>query len=138
MDKGNKILIASSTKNLHKVREFVSDIALSEGIAPDVVNQITLAVDEACTNIIKYSHKYDESKSIEITTHSDLHKFEIRISYQGEGFDPNNVQTPDMVEYFKNYRRGGLGIPMIKKFITKIEYEHLNPDKNYLTLIKSL
>ncbi len=138
MDKENKILIASSTKNLSKVRDFVSNIAELSGIAPDVVNQITLAVDEACTNIIKYSHKYDETKYIEIETHANRHKFAIKISYKGEGFNPNNVPTPNMIEYFKNYKRGGLGIPMIRKFITKIEYKHSNPDNNLLTLIRVL
>jgi len=137
LGKEDKILIASSTKNLVKVRNFISESASTEGIEKNVINQITLAVDEACTNIIKYSHKYDETNSIEIVTQSLPHQFIVKIFYKGEGFNPNDVPIPDMLEYFKNYKRGGLGIPMIKKFINKIEYTHSLPDNNYLTLIKS-
>jgi anti-sigma regulatory factor (Ser/Thr protein kinase) len=43
-----------------------------------------------------------------------------------------------MKEYFSKYRVGGLGIPLMKKFMDKIEFIHKNPDNNILTLIKNV
>jgi anti-sigma regulatory factor (Ser/Thr protein kinase) len=43
-----------------------------------------------------------------------------------------------MKEYFAKYKVGGLGIPLIKKFMSKIEYAKINPNINSLTLIKDL
>jgi anti-sigma regulatory factor (Ser/Thr protein kinase) len=137
-DDNNKILIKSSTKNLAEVRNFIEEKALLIGLDSQVINQIILSVDEACTNIIKYTHNYNDTNTIEVKVSDTDNQFQVEIKYKGEGFDPNKVKTPDMVEYFKNYKVGGLGIPMMKKFMNKIEYNHIKPDLNQLILTKSL
>ncbi len=137
-DDNNKILIKSSTKNLAEVRNFIEEKALLIGLDLQVINQIILSVDEACTNIIKYTHNYNDTNTIELKVSESDNQFQVEIKYKGEGFDPNKVKTPDMVEYFKNYKVGGLGIPMMKKFMNKIEYNHIKPDLNQLILTKSL
>jgi len=134
----NKILISSSTRNLVLVREFIESWTNNLDLNEKVINQIILAVDEACTNIIKYTHKYNENNNIEVSIYSKKNEIIISIFYRGEGFDPNKVKNPDMIEYFKNYKVGGLGIPMMRKFMNKIEYEHKKPDLNKLVLVKSI
>lgn len=138
MNANNKIIIFSSTKNLVTVREFIEKTAQDFGVNTNIINQIILAVDEACTNIIKYTHKYDDKNTIEVTISNEKNAIKVIIFYKGEGFDPNKVKNPDMIEYFKNYKVGGLGIPMMRKFMNKIEYKHQNPDLNTLVLIKSI
>lgn len=108
------------------------------GVDAKIINQIILAVDEACTNIIKYTHKYDDKNTIEVSVTNEKDAIKVIIFYKGEGFDPNKVKNPDMIEYFKNYKVGGLGIPMMRKFMSKIEYKHKKPDLNTLVLIKSI
>ena len=97
-----------------------------------------MSVDEACTNIIKHAHKYNENEQIEIETKTDKTEFRIIIKYKGNGFDPNDLNSPDMKEYFSKFKVGGLGVPIMKKFMNKIEYVHKNSDYNSLTLIKVL
>lgn len=133
-----KLIISSSTKNLSKVRSYVEHQAKLLSLDDNTINQIILAVDEACTNIIKYSHSYNESNSIEISTRLQNNDFKILIKYSGKSFDPNNIDNPNMDEYFKSFRVGGLGIPMMKKFMNKIEYDYKTPDVNSLTLVKSI
>lgn len=138
MDNNSKILISSSTVNLSKVRDFIENKAKLAGFAGDTVSQIVLSVDEACTNIIKHTYKFDDSHTIEISYHYADKKFSIVLKYKGEGFDPNTRTNPNMKDYFKSYRVGGLGIPLMKKFMDKIEFVHRNPDNNILTLIKNI
>ena len=138
MDNSNKILFKSSTKNLSLLRKFIEDKAFAFGFDESSINQIILSVDEACTNIIKHSHKYDENEIIEVDIDSNKNQFIIKLNYKGKAFDPNNISNPDMNDYFNKFKVGGLGVPIMKKFMNKIEFLHKNPDSNRLTLIKNL
>jgi len=104
----------------------------------NIASQIILAVDEACTNIIKHTHKFDDTKLITLNFWKYQNEFYVNIQYEGNSFDPTSVENPDMKEYFAKYKVGGLGIPLIKKFMSKIEYAQINPNINSLTLIKNL
>lgn len=138
MGNPNKILFSSSTKNLALVRNFIEAQAITFGFDEGTISQIILSVDEACTNIIKHAHKYNENEKIEIEIQTEDEQFKIILKYKGKGFDPNDINNPDMKEYFNKYKVGGLGVPIMKKFMNKIEFDHKNSDYNYLTLIKSL
>lgn len=133
-----KISITSSTKNLLLVRNFIEENARKYLSDPNIINQIILSVDEACTNIIKHTYKFDEGHSIYIENFIIKNQFVIKISYNGDAFDPNKRSIPDMSEYFAKYKVGGLGIPLMKKFMDKIEYMHSVNDFNELTLVKNI
>lgn len=132
----DKIVISSSTKNLHLVREFIEKKGETLNIEPNTLNQILVSVDEACTNIIKHNYKYDDNNLIEVETDTKDKKFIITLYYKGEEFDPTKKNNPDMKEYFAKYKVGGLGIPLMKKSMDSIEFNHKQPDLNSLTLIK--
>lgn len=138
MDDQNKIVISSSTKNLARVRKYIEGKAKETGADADTINQIVMSVDEACTNVIKYAHHYDTNKKIKIEVFHSKKQFKVSITYEGLEFDPNNVENPDMEEYFAKCKVGGLGVPMMKKFMNKIEYKCCSPNINFLTLTKSL
>lgn len=138
MGNTNKILFTSSTKNLALLRNFIEAKASAFGFDESTINQIILSVDEACTNIIKHAHKYNDKEIIEVETHSDNSEFKIVMKYKGKGFDPNNLDNPIMKDYFDKFKIGGLGVPIMKKFMNKIEFVHKNSEYNSLTLIKFL
>lgn len=138
MSNPNKILFASSTKNLAFVRDFIESKAIDYGFDERSLNQIILSVDEACTNIIKHAHHYNEKEHIEMEIKFDNGQIIITMNYKGKGFDPNDIENPNMKEYFNKFKVGGLGVPIMKKFMNKIEYVHKNSEENSLTLIKSL
>lgn len=138
MGGNNKIKIQSSTKNLAKIRNFVEEKAMEMGFDTTLTNQIVLSVDEACTNIIKYTHKFDESKQIELKVDMNGKQIKITINYHGSSFDPNNADEPDMNKYFEKFQVGGLGIPLMRKFMNDIVYIHKKPDYNSLILTKVL
>lgn len=138
MEYTDKISINSSTKNLKEVRTFIEESAKKYLSDSNIINQIILAVDEACTNIIKHTYKFDESHTIEIENLANKKQFIVKISYNGNEFDPNKRSLPDMKEYFAKYKVGGLGIPLMKKFMDRIEYMHSVNDFNELKLIKNI
>ena len=132
------IHIESRTEKLIAVREFVSEAARSFGFNDEEVSKIALAVDEACTNIIKHAYQYDPTKDITITVSRKGRAFEITILDSGRQFNPGTLTPPDMKEYLTHYRKGGLGVYLMKSLMDKVEYT-MNPGKtNEVRLTKYL
>ena len=59
------------------------------GFKEDDVNNIALAVDEACTNIIKHAYSYAADKEIDIVV--SMKKPEFEILHRGSG---ESILTP--------------------------------------------
>lgn len=124
------------TERLCHVREFVSNEARKRGFDEESVNKIALAVDEACTNIIKHGYKYATDRQIEICIATNNGGIEIEISDNGMSFDPDSVEKPNMKEYLSHYRRGGLGMYMMRSLMDKVEYKAYPGKKNVVRLVK--
>ena len=97
-----------------------------------------LAVDEACTNVIKHSYEFAPSKGIDLEVHTRDRQFEVVIIHKGRPFDPDSVKTPDMKMYFTQFRRGGLGIHLMRSLMDKVEYRSLPDSRNEVHLVKFL
>ena len=130
--------IKSRTEKLALVREFVSDAARRFGFDEEAINKIALAVDEACTNVIKHSYKFATDKDIDISVAAKGSSFEIVIRDQGKAFDPEAVKKPDMKEYLSQYRRGGLGMYLMRSLMDNVEYHALPGSKNEVRMSKTL
>lgn len=130
--------IDSKTEELVAVREFVSGAAREFGFQDEDVSKIALAVDEACTNIIKHAYKFDPTKHISVSIRHRNGAFVIVIVDTGKAFDPQGVRTPDMQEYLTHYRRGGLGVHLMRSLMDKVEYDISPGKQNEVRLTKYL
>jgi serine/threonine-protein kinase RsbW len=133
-----QLKIESRTDKLFFVRDFVSDAARNFGFDEESVSKIALAVDEACTNIIKHSYNYAPNKELEVKIMTNQKVFEVVITHQGIMFDPNAVQTPNMPEYLTHFRRGGLGMHLMKLLMDKIDYKILPNQTCEVHLLKRI
>lgn len=114
--------VEASTKHLAKVRDFVAKHAAEYGFKKQDVADIRLAVDEAYTNIIKHSYKYDDQKSVEIELGCTDDEFWVSLLDVGESFDPSTYTEPDVRQQIKNKKRGGVGVYLIKKLMDDVKY----------------
>ncbi len=130
--------IESKTDQLVAVREFVSEAATASGFSDEDVGRIALAVDEACTNVIKHAYQFDPRRTITVAVQVSDRDFEVSIVDNGRQFDPEKVRTPDMKEYLSKYRRGGLGVYLMKSLMDKVEYNIEPGKRNQVRLIKHL
>ena len=73
-----KLVIKSKTENLSTIREFVSENANDAGLSKEEIDDIILAVDEACTNIIKHAYKSFPDGEIIIAIDYTKKKFTIK------------------------------------------------------------
>lgn len=133
-----ELKIQSQTEKLSFVREFVSEAARTFGFDDEAVSKIALAVDEACTNVIKHSYDYAQNKEIEVRIVTKNTAFEVVIVHQGKSFDPQSVKPPDMKEYLSHYRRGGLGMHLMRSLMDGVEYKTTKDKKSEVHLVKHL
>jgi len=136
--KQKELLVKSRTENLTAVREFISSTVEEVKIPPDIAGDIVLAVDEACTNIIKHAYKYSPEGNIKIKlTYSDK-KIVVEITDHGASFHPDAVPKPDLKKYFEEKRVGGLGMYLMKSLMDDIHYKSIPGKFNQVLLTKKL
>lgn len=130
----NEIMATGDYSELKSIREYVRNHADNSGLSSRQTENIILAVDEACSNLIRYSIKFDHSKTIQIDVIDDKVSFTVQIIDTGKPFNPLECTDPNMKEYFKEFRKGGLGIKIIKSVVDKIEYKPHPKDSKENTL----
>ena len=133
-----KLRIPSMTDNLQLIRDFVVKIASKAGLNEEIQEQVALAVDEACTNVIKHAHKFTATRPIDILIQTDDQKIKITISDQGSGFDPTRLVKPDLKKFTKEARHGGLGIYLMQTLMDEVDYSFNPGIKNQVQMIKYL
>ncbi|MCF7885529.1 MAG: ATP-binding protein [Candidatus Marinimicrobia bacterium] len=94
-----------------------------------------MAVGEACKNAVLYSTA--NNKVFELILNINNKRIVAEVTNKGEPIDFDNIEPFDKRQDFMQYRDGGLGIPIIKKVIDKVEYERIN-GLNKLSLIKHI
>lgn len=137
-NKSDELKVNSKTENLSEIRDFVSTNALQAGIAVATIDNIILAVDEACTNIIKHAYKLSPQGEIIIRIDYDKEKFTITIIDYGKSFEPDRVPLPDLQKYYREHRVGGLGMYLIKSLMDDVEYTTIPGKYNQVLLSKNI
>jgi serine/threonine-protein kinase RsbW len=133
-----ELKVKSATENLGQIREFTRSVAAQSGFSDESVDKIALAVDEACTNIIKHAYKYSPEGDIVINIKVADNKLTVSITDFGLDFDPSLVPVPDIKKYYRQHKVGGLGIYLIKKLMDEVKYNPAVGNKNQVVLIKYL
>lgn len=131
------MMVNASTEQLAKVRKFVASFAREQGFSEEQVQDIRLAVDEACTNIIKHAYKYDDSKEFELNIENRDDQLWISIVDNGQSFDPSTYKKPDLEDQIRKKKRGGVGVYLIQKLMDKVEY-HTSDNRNEIRMLKKV
>ena len=131
-----QLKIPSQSDNLAIIRDVVAKVASRVGFDTDEASKIELAVDEACTNVIKHAYTNNSNQMIEVSIKVDQKKLIITVADKGKGFDPDKIKLPDLNESIKEGRKGGLGLCLIKTLMDKVEFEIKPGSKNKVKMIK--
>jgi serine/threonine-protein kinase RsbW len=137
-NKTSELRVQSKTENLSEIRDFVSVNALDAGIPEATVEKIILAVDEACTNIIKHAYQHSPDGKIIIKVEYDKEKFTVTIIDYGNSFDPDKVPLPDLQKYYREHRVGGLGMYLMKSLMDDVTYTTVPGKYNQVLLSKKI
>ncbi len=136
--KTKKLKVKSKTENLSIIRDFISSSAYEAGMKSDAVENIILAVDEACTNIIRHAYKSVPDGELIIKTKSTASRFVVSITDYGKSFEPEMIPEPDLQKYYRQRRVGGLGMYLMKTLMDDVKYVSIPGKYNEVLLSKNL
>lgn len=114
--------VAATTDQLSTIRAFVRAHVSQAGFSERETNNIVLAVDEACANLIQHAYGNDPTKSIDLRIIMRPTEINVEITDTSTPFDPKNAILPDMRRYFAEHRHHGLGILLMTRVMDGIEY----------------
>jgi serine phosphatase RsbU (regulator of sigma subunit)/anti-sigma regulatory factor (Ser/Thr protein kinase)/transposase len=131
-----QLRVPAEDRHLAEIRDFIQDVGEKIQIPGKILANTKLAVDEACTNIVKHGYK-GKTGFIEVVVTGNQREFSMEIRDQGESFDLRNVKSPDLKMYVETRKRGGLGVFLMNQLMDDVRYRG-GPDGNVLTMSKHL
>ena len=90
-------------------------------------------LDEICSNIVKHSGASGFEMDVEML--AEPAGFKLTFVDDGSPYDPLSHEDPDTALPAEERPIGGLGIMMVKKMATSVNYEWKH-DRNFLTVVK--
>ncbi|MEM8486055.1 MAG: ATP-binding protein [Bacteroidota bacterium] len=117
-----KLTIPSSTRYLEDVRRFIETHTVEAGFNTQSVEQFKVAVDEACTNVIKHAYSGEDSHELNIKVIVDSDRFTVCIRDKGVAFRPKEYNEPDIFELAKRRQAGGFGVHIMRRLMDHVEY----------------
>ncbi len=92
---------------------------------------IHLALEEALVNAMKHGNRMDPQKQVHLWCSISREQFQVRITDQGEGFNPEEV--PDCTAPENLERPCGRGLMLMRNFMSEVIY---NEKGNQVTMRK--
>lgn len=113
------------------MRKAVEMCSRLSGFSEEQCRSLTLAVDEALSNIIRHSYEGRIGQPIEMTFRRDDTQVEFILTDCGREADLERLKPKPPGEL----RTGGRGIHFIREIMDQLEYQRL-PGQNRLRLVK--
>jgi anti-sigma regulatory factor (Ser/Thr protein kinase) len=126
------LTVPSHPKFLYIVRNVIYPLAVNSGFSKKEARQIVLAVDEACSNIIKYAYAGDATKTISITVTNEPAHLSVRLIDLGRKVDAAKIAPRDLGDV----RPGGLGTHFMGAVFDAVAYDTDQAQGTVLTLLK--
>ncbi|MBL7849728.1 MAG: ATP-binding protein [Cyclobacteriaceae bacterium] len=115
--------IGCSLENLKGIRDFVRKSLRTHVASEVVLNEIILALDEMCSNLMIHAHHCNPDHFLEIKIDVPRKgKLVFEIIDDGEMFDINKFSEPSLDNLVHEKRKGGLGIRLVKSIMDDVEY----------------
>ena len=116
-----KLRVPAEEGQLSKVRDFIAECCEEAGFSTRETNNTKLAVDEACTNIIKHAYS-TKVGDIAIEVRINPGDISVKLFDTGDRFDFAGVKDPDLDQYVETGRKGGLGVFLINRLMDDVQY----------------
>lgn len=127
--------IVAKTKHLARVRTFIHGQISQLGFSEVEENNIVVAVDEVCANLIQHAYHNQRDAFIDLHVIIESGAVRVEISDNAAPFNPSKSQLPDMRQYFAEHRHHGLGIMLMTRVMDAIEYRPAGSTSTLNTLI---
>ena len=132
-----RLTIPSQTKYLNLVTGLAKRAAVAAGMDDATAAKVSIAVDEAVTNVILHAYQGEADHSVELQLRFTAAALEIHIWHTGQGIKDDQIVLPDPREYVKHPRKGGLGLLLMSRFMDEVRFRE-ESGRNECCLIKKI
>ena len=108
-----RLIVPARPENVAVIRHVLGAFAEALRLPPDLVEDLRLAVTEACTNVVRHAYQDDEPGPIDVTIRPGGDRLEVVVADEGPGIGP----SPDVAG-------PGLGLPLISALADSVEIGH--------------
>ncbi len=129
-----ELTLDATEENLEAIANFIVTSMKKLGISSNIY-EVQTAVDEACTNIVKYAY-HGSKGTIFLSCNLRDKDFTVVIRDRGKPFDPTSVPLPDVSSGVEERKIGGLGIYLMRKLMDEVSYDFDASLGNTLTMKK--
>ena len=134
-----RLVIPSQTRYLNLVTGLAKRASLVAGMDDAAAAKVSIAVDEAVTNIILHAYHGEGDHSVELELRFTSAALEIHILHSGQGLRQDQVVLPDPKEYIRHPRKGGLGLLLMSRFMDEVRFgQDSGSGRNECCLIKKI
>ena len=119
-----ELKIPSELGNERFAMEFAADVAQELGYPMDKIENLKIAIGEACLNAIEHGNKRKKNVKVEISFVIHESRLEIGIQDRGPAFDPGSIPVPDLAAKIDGVdpRVRGWGMFLIEHLVDEMEY----------------
>ena len=109
-----QLSLPARAENVAVVRHVLGAFAEALQLPPELVEDMRLAVTEACTNVVRHAYADGEDGVLDVLIRPDGDRLELVVSDRGRGLGPSaDVTGP------------GLGLPLIAALADSVELDEL-------------
>lgn len=131
------IILANDIAEISKLNQFIDEMGEEFSLAPDIVFNLNLVLEEAVVNVINYAYPKEDHQFIYLSAKLNEGSIVLVLTDTGKEFDPTMVPDADITLSAEDRPIGGLGIFLIRQIMNEVKYERIE-GKNVLTLEKKL
>lgn len=117
----SRLVFPSDPHRIAEADEFLESVLRSYGISESLVTDVAIATTELINNAIVHGNKSNPNKTVTlelVLAGSDLF---VRVSDQGDGFNPQEI--PDPLAEENLLREVGRGVFIVRSLMDEVRYE---------------
>jgi anti-sigma regulatory factor (Ser/Thr protein kinase) len=127
------LLLRNHVSEIGRLVDRVEAFGAEAGLPPDVTFRLTLALDEAVSNVIRHGFTDGAEHRIAVTARVADGMVTATVEDDGIPFDPRDAPVPDLDAPIEQRAPGGLGVHLLKATMDDVQYRRAG-DRNVLTI----
>jgi serine/threonine-protein kinase RsbW len=118
-----RLTLPARPENIPVIRHVLGAFAEALQLPPDLVEDMRLAVTEACSNVVRHAYDRDRPGPIDVLVRPDGDRLHVIVSDRGRGMGPSpDIEGP------------GLGLPLIAALADSLEVQEAPTRGNRLRM----
>jgi serine/threonine-protein kinase RsbW len=128
-----EIRLGNRLSELDGVAGTLAELGQRHGLGARVVHDLTLALEEVLTNVIRHGYPDGGEHEIAVRLHVAPDAVSAEIEDDGQPFNPLEAPVPDTTTPLAERAVGGLGIHLVRTLMDAVEYRRQDA-RNLLTI----